>query len=64
MIISLPNGKVIHRSISEFLLIDDDEIQVWYQNMVADDCGDFIENPFAKFIDIDVSEFDIPENPE
>ena len=61
MIISLPNGKFIHKSVEEILSLKDEEIDMWYQNMIADDIGDDSLNPFTPFKDIEVVDFDIPE---
>ena len=61
MIISLPNGKFIHKSIDEVLNLKDEEVDLWYQNMIADDLGDFSMNPFVSFKDTELLDFDIPE---
>lgn len=61
MIISLPNGKFIHKNIEEFLSIKDEDVDMWYQNMIADDIGDDSINPFTPFKDIEIIDFDIPD---
>ena len=61
MIISLPNGKFLHKSLEEMLSIKDEEIDMWYQNMIADNMGDDSLNPFTPFRDVELVEFDIPD---
>jgi|LakMenEpi03Aug12_1017415.scaffolds.fasta_scaffold36335_1 hypothetical protein len=61
MIISLPNGKFLHKSLEEMLSIKDEEIDMWYQNMIADNMGDDSLNPFTSFRDVELMEFDIPD---
>lgn len=61
MIISLPNGKFIHKSLEEYLSLKDEEIDCWYQNMVADDLGDDSINPFTPFKDVELLDFNISD---
>lgn len=61
MIISLPNGKVVHVPYSEFLFLEDEEIHVWYQNKIADDEGQEVNNPFLSFKSVETQFFDIPD---
>lgn len=62
MIISLPNGKVVHRSVMEYLFMDEEDVHSWYQNMMADDAGEWNENPFIGFRDVSsYMEEDTPE---
>jgi len=61
MIISIGNGKFIHKSVEEYLFLRDEEVDMWYQNMIADDLGDDSLNPFTPFKDIEIINFDIPE---
>ena len=63
MNIQLPTGKTVHISIVEYLALEDDEVDVFYQELMADDSGDFLENPFSplrpqKDIQIEASEVD------
>lgn len=47
--ISLPTGKVIYVSVYEyFFLLDDKDIDNFYQSCVADDLGCYIDDPFAQ----------------
>lgn len=55
MNISLPNGKVVHRSIEEYLFMDDSKIDAWYQDMMADDAGEFVESPFTSLKDVETA---------
>ncbi len=61
MNIQLPTGKTVHVSIVEFLSLEDKEVEIFYQELIADDSGDFMENPFSpikpqKDIRIDTEE--------
>lgn len=64
MRIQLPNGKTIEVSYYEFIfLLEDHEVDIFYQQCMADDLGSEINNPFsgkkAEFLDIDEDDFDI-----
>ena len=61
MIISLPNGKFIHKSLDEILNLRDEEVDIWYQTMIAEDIGSESMNPFTPFKDVEIIDFDIPE---
>jgi hypothetical protein len=41
----LPNGKTIYLSATDLLDLTDEKLQ----ELVAGDCGDYIENPFQRF---------------
>lgn len=62
MNISLPNGKVISVSYYEWLfLLDEKDVAEFYQTCMAEDLGNFIENPFSKKAVEDLS-LDAEEN--
>lgn len=61
MNISLPNGKVVRRSLEEYLFLEDSEMHLWYQNMMADDLGDEVENPFSTLMEVRVTDYNIPD---
>ena len=47
--ISLPTGKVMYMSIYQYLfLLEDDDMDIFYQSCIADDLGTYIENPFSQ----------------
>lgn len=47
--ISLPTGKVIYISTYEWLFqLEENNVDEFYQNCIADDLGAFIENPFSS----------------
>jgi hypothetical protein len=47
--IQLPTGKTINIPIAQFLFgIQDDEVDLFFQNCIADDLGSHVENPFAN----------------
>lgn len=49
MFIQLKTGKTIYVSAYEYLfLLKDDEVDEFFQACVADDLGDYIENPFGN----------------
>jgi hypothetical protein len=52
MNISLPNGKVVHRSVEEYLFMDDSKVAAWYQGLMAEDAGEYIESPFSTLKDV------------
>lgn len=46
--ISLPTGKVIYLSVYEWLfMIEDKDIDLFFQSCIADDLGTFEDNPFS-----------------
>jgi hypothetical protein len=63
MNISLPNGKVVRRSIEEYLFMDESLIDQWYQNMMADDAGEDLET-WCTLSEVTITEFSIPETPD
>lgn len=63
MNISLPNGKVVRRSVEEYLFLEDSQMDMWYQNMMADDAGDELDI-WSPLSEVTITEFPIPENPE
>lgn len=47
--IQLPTGKTIYVSTYDFLFVlKDDEVHLFYQSCVADDLGNFVEDPFSN----------------
>lgn len=47
--ISLPTGKVIYLSVYEWLFqLDESTIDEFYQSCIADDLGNFIDDPFSQ----------------
>jgi hypothetical protein len=55
----LPNGKTIYLTVEDLLNLDDDRIQ----ELIANDSGEFVENPFVNYpninlnVDKDIEEF-------
>lgn len=48
MNIQLPTGKTVSISVYEYLFIlKDEDMDIFYQNCVADDVGNYIEDPFS-----------------
>lgn len=65
MNIQLPTGKTVHISIVEFLALEDNEVGIFYQELMADDSGDFLENPFSPLRpqrDIQIETPDVDED--
>jgi len=61
--ISLPTGKVIYLSTYEWLFqLDENKIDEFYQTCVADDLGNFIENPFSQHAS--PGKLEVEETPE
>lgn len=49
MNIQLPTGNTITISVYEFFfLLDDKDVDLFYQSCIADDMGDYIDNPFSN----------------
>lgn len=61
MIISIGNGKFIHKSLEEVISLRDEDVDMWYQNMIADDLGDDSLSPFTPFKDVQLLDFEIPD---
>ena len=61
MNISLPNGKVVRRSVEEYLFLEDAQMDAWYQGMMADDLGEEIENPWVTLTEVRITEYKIPD---
>lgn len=46
--ISLPTGKVIYVSVYEYyFLLEDKDIDAFYQSCIADDLGTYVDDPFS-----------------
>lgn len=62
--INLPTGNTIYVSAFEyFILLDDKDVDEFFQSCIADDLGVYIDNPFSNTavqgkLDIE----DVPEN--
>lgn len=48
MNIQLPNGKTVNVSVIDFLSLSDDETTLFYQELIAEDAGEFLDNPFSQ----------------
>lgn len=74
MNIQLPTGKTISISVYEYLFIlKDEDMDTFYQNCIADDVGNYIEDPFSDAsmkgkleVDepVEIPEVPIEEKPE
>lgn len=61
MNIQLPTGKTVYISMVEFLSVEDRDVDIFFQSLIADDSGDFIENPFSAIRPQKEICFDLPE---
>lgn len=64
MNIQLPTGMTINVSVYEYLfLLQEDDIDLFYQQCIADNIGTYIDNPFSNksstYIQFDDEEDDI-----
>lgn len=47
--IQLPTGNTISVSVYEYyFMLDDNDMDLFYQSCMADDLGRYIDNPFSK----------------
>lgn len=60
--IQLPTGKTVFLTVDEWLNMTDES----YQNLIADQKGFEIEDPFSKILDksLDIEDRDLPNIPE
>lgn len=61
MNIQLLTGKTAYISTDAYVLLSDEEFDRLYRDMIADDVGDYLENPFSNLRTIEVLDFEIPE---
>lgn len=61
MNIQLLTGKTGYISTETYVLLSDEEFDRLYRDMIADDVGDYLENPFSNLRTIEVLDFEIPE---
>lgn len=51
-LIQLPTGKTIYVSVYEYyFLLSEDDVDDFFQTCIADDVGDYMENPFSNRIE-------------
>lgn len=61
--ISLPTGKVIYLSVYEYLFqLEDKDVDAFFQSCIADDLGQFIDDPFSQRIPY--GKLEVEEAPE
>jgi hypothetical protein len=61
MNIQLSTGKTAYISIEQYLACSDEEYNLLINDIIADDNGEFLQNPFSSFKSSNIIDIELPE---